>query len=82
MSLHPVFDIHSNVSLRAEVLLTAFLAQIHLGVAFLVFVLGKTGAAIGGRIHFDVGLEQQVLNRKKVVDGGQCELVFAPAGGG
>jgi len=67
------------VSLHAEVLLVALLAQVHLGVTLAVPVLGRTRRCDERGINHGAGLEHQPPGRQRGDDGGhdlRAQLLF------
>ena len=64
----PRLGIHADVRLHPEVPLVALLGLVHIGVARLVLVLGRTGRGDDGRIDDRAGAHQQPLLAQVRVD--------------
>ena len=73
------FSIDANVSLHAKVPLIALLAGVRLGVACLVFVLGRTRRWDKGGVDCQFHLQQQAALAQLLINDDQyllCEFVF------
>ena len=63
--------VHPNVRLHAKVPLASFLARVHLGVALLVFVLGRRWRCNQCGVYRCARFEQQALGRQQFIDDGE-----------